>query len=310
MRDVLPTLKAWREAGHRFALAVVVQTWGSSPRPVGACLGVRSDGLTVGSVSGGCVEGAVTEAGLQALRDGKAAQLDFGALSDAAVWEVGLSCGGRIRVWVTPDPYEHDAWNEAAQLVLANQPCVLISHGGAFFSLGSFEENRESGEADGVFVHVLPPRERLIIVGACHIAIPLVGFAAGLGFETVVIDPRSALVQSERFPVPPDRVIAQWPEEVVPELALDEHSYVVVLSHDPKIDDATLALVLRSPVRYIGALGSRTTQAARRASLLAQGFSDVEVGRIHGPVGLSIGARSPEEIAISILAEIIQVRHA
>lgn len=159
-----------------------------------------------------------------------------------------------------------------------------------------------------LFLNVLARREKLVIVGAVHIAVPLVQMAAMLGFETIVVDPRSALANVERFSTPPDRIVVDWPEAALEGIGLDPATYAVVLTHDPKIDDVALAVLLKSPVAYIGALGSRVTQGKRRATLLAQGSTEADLDRIHGPIGLNIGARSPEEIALSILAEIVQVR--
>ncbi len=160
------------------------------------------------------------------------------------------------------------------------------------------------------FFSVEPKREKLVVVGGVHIAQALFQLAHGLGMETVLIDPRAAFADESRFPVQPERTINAWPDEAFKELDLDEATYVVVLTHDPKIDDKALETLVRSDVRYIGALGSRTTQAKRRKALSDKGFSEAEIDRIHGPVGLSIGAKTAEEIALAILAEIVQVKRA
>lgn len=313
MRDVL---LAWQRDGHAFATAVVIQTWGSSPRPVGAMMGIRHDGVVVGSVSGGCVESAVIQAALDALGDGQPRLLDFGSLTDEQVWEVGLSCGGRIRVWVDPHPTTRRGWglepsdsvvvvthlDSGEQWVWPNDPLPEAQAAEAAL--------RASHEHEGWFYQVVSPPDRLLIIGAVHIAVPLVRFAKSLDFEVIVIDPRAALAVAERFLDPPDQMIVAWPDDVLPSLALDSSVYAVVLTHDPKIDDAALVHLLRSPVAYVGALGSRVTQAKRRGFLAEQGFSEAEMDRIHGPVGLDIGARTPEEIALAILAEIIQVRRS
>ncbi len=260
--------------------------------------------------------------------------LDFGALSDESVWEVGLSCGGRMQVFVDPDPARREVWRRTFDLVCRDRPAVLVTRFEPFqqwlwepgdqgepaavafaaLSLSSTPDDLESCyvEADGVryFLHVMPRRERLVIVGAVHIAIPLVRFAKELGFETLVIDPRPALATDERFPVPPDFMIAEWPEQALSGVEITENTYTVVLTHDPKIDDVALEVFLRSPAIYIGALGSRVTQEKRRRELLSRGFSENDLNRIRGPVGLNIGARSPEEIALSIMAEIVQVRRS
>jgi xanthine dehydrogenase accessory factor len=292
-------------------------------------MGVREDGAVVGSVSGGCVESAVIQAGLECLASGSPRLLDFGALSDESVWEVGLSCGGRIQVWVDPDPMRRLVWRKIVSQINCDQSAALITRVEPFDQwadptdvgpaslVDPVEQAIQSGqstefEADGhrFFVQVFPLRERLVIVGAVHIAIPLVKFAKELGFQTIVIDPRPQLATPERFAVEPDTIIPMWPEKALAGINLTEESYCVVLTHDPKIDDVALAAFLRSPARYIGALGSRVTQEKRRRELLSQGFTENDLARIHGPVGLDIGARSPEEIALSIMAEIVQVRRA
>ncbi|MCH8978253.1 MAG: XdhC family protein [Armatimonadetes bacterium] len=325
MRDVLPTLKRWTEDDKRFALATVTKTWGSSPRAVGSVMGVRSDGATCGSVSGGCVESSVIEEALQALESGEPRRLHFGQVSDEKAWEVGLSCGGEIDVWVDPAPVSRDPdlWKRLTERVAADQPSVLATRYEPLLQVlwtpgspcdglpAEIEEaysERRSREVEGWFLNVLPCRDRLVIIGAVHIARALVPLAREVGFETVVVDPRKAFATSEAFGSQPDKIIDEWPEEALAEIELTEDTYAVVLTHDPKIDDAALAVLLRSKVAYIGALGSKATQAKKRKELSAQGFSDEELDRIHGPVGLSIGARSPEEIALSIMAEIVQVK--
>ena len=330
MRDILPTLESWIADGRKFATATVTQTWGSSPRPIGSVMGVRDDGFVCGSVSGGCVETAVIEASLEALADGKPRELKFDAITEDSIWDVGLSCGGRIQVRVDPDPVGRNLaeWNALSERLLADLPTVLITNletqesqlwiPGQPDPLAGVTEStydrRTSAEieveGERFFLNVLCARERLVIVGSVHIAVPLVKFARELGFETVVIDPRSTFASAERFPTEPDKIVVAWPKEAFDQIPLTSDTYVTVLTHDPKIDDVALEIVLRSPVAYIGALGSRVTQAKRRDSLRALGFSEAELEKIHGPIGLNIGARSPEEIALSIIAEIIQVRRS
>ncbi len=350
MRDIFPTLERWVGEDRRFALATVTNTWGSSPRPVGSMMGVREDGLICGSVSGGCVESAVIESALAALADGRHRQLHFGQLTDDEVWNVGLSCGGEIDVWIDPMPVERDRalWDRVAELVKRDEPFTLTTilgpasdsqsppanpspapgGGGegahAESSTSRYPFTRQTIEAlDPVmptgmaassrqlaFIQSVPSRDKLIIIGAVHIAIPLVGFARDLGFETIVIDPRGTFSVEERFAVLPDRMLSMWPEKAFESVALTGSTYAVLLTHDPKIDDKALSALLKSQVAYIGALGSRSTHAARRGRLLAAGFGEDDLKRIHGPVGLSIGAKSPAEIALSIMAEIVQVRRA
>lgn len=312
MRDLLPKLAEWREADHRFATATVVKTWGSSPRPVGAMLAVRDDGLLIGSVSGGCVEAVVQEAARDALAQGSPRRLVFPQIAERDVWEVGLTCGGRLEVWIEPEPDQDPVWRSAAEAVTQNRPVVLVTRYEPYARWITTEPS-ETGEIEIAgelcFVQAIRPRDRLLIVGASHIALPLIQMAKVLDFECILIDPRRGLLDPERFREGPDQVLPGWPQQALPELELTDATYAVLLSHDPKIDDPALEILLRSPAAYIGVLGSRATQAERRESLRARGATEDQLARIHGPIGLNIGARSPEEIAVAILAEIVQVRH-
>jgi len=296
MRDVLPAIDRWIERRERFAVAIVTATWGSSPRPVGSVLAVSEHSEAVGSVSGGCVEAAVISASLEVIQTGVPRRMRFDAVSPEEIWKVGLSCGGEIEVWVFPGWTETDAlgWVAAAQAVRDRQATQLIL------------PHPEGGDA---FVWALNPPDRLVIVGGAHVSIPLIEMAHTMDFETVLIEPRASLALPSRFPCPPKVVCPKWPEEALQEIGLDSRCFVVTLSHDPKLDDAALRVAMRSPAVYIGALGSRTTHAQRCERFLAEGFTKSEIARIRGPVGLSIGAKSPAEIALSILAEIVQVRH-
>ena len=324
MRDLLPIVRRWSQEGHRCAIATVVQTWGSSPRQVGACMGIRDDRLVSGSVSGGCVETAVIDEALNALHDGRMRQMKFDSISDEAAWEVGLSCGGSLQVWIDPCPFVTDVegWEFLYQAVSKDESCLfaysLEPEYREFRSLGQASEQLQYPAITGLyqvgdrewFVNVLNSRERLIIVGAVHIAVPLVAFANQLGFETIVIDPRLAFANPERFVSRPTQIISKWPNVALESIDITQNSYAVVLTHDPKIDNPALVPLLRSSARYIGALGSRKTQERRRAELIDLGLSDDAISKIHGPIGLKIGAVTPEEIALSIIAEIVQVRRA
>lgn len=294
MRELLPFLD--RHSDQPIAIAIVVETWGSSPRPAGSMMAVTASGQVAGSVSGGCVEGAVIETAHEVLRTGVARELEFSELKPEDVWAVGLSCGGRIQVLVVPadDPAMREARDRAAR----REPFGL-----------RIEGTRVDVTAEPASLNY-PAPERLVVVGGVHIAIPLVAFAKELGFETILIEPRTSFADPARFPVPPDRIEAGWPGVVLEGLGVDASTYAVLLTHDPKIDDQALRLLLRSPAAYIGCLGSRTTQAQRRERLRAEGFTEEEVARIRGPVGLSIGAKTPAEIAISIVAEIVQIRRS
>jgi xanthine dehydrogenase accessory factor len=338
MRDIIQDLDRWFEENKSVALATVVQTWGSSPRRVGAKMAVTVDGEITGSVSGGCVEGAVAETAFQVLETGQPQLLHFG-VSDETAWEVGLACGGQIDVFVNPlDRMSYQAEYE------------MLSHGDTFAiatllkgsqqiigkSLivrldGSYEGSLESGflsptiqvalEALGsghsgrveipgaeVFCEVFLPPPTLVMVGGVHIAIALAALAKPLGYHTIVVDPRRAFGSAERFPHV-DRLIQAWPDEALEQLEITSSTAIAMLTHDPKLDDPALKVALPSPAFYIGALGSRKTQAARRERLLAAGIDPSLLSRLHGPIGLDIGAQTPEEIALSILAEIVAARN-
>ncbi len=263
-------------------------------------MGVCEDGQVCGSVSGGCVEGSTIQSALESLADGKPRELSFGSISDAEIWEVGLSCGGKISVLVEPEPYLHfpGEWTTFTQAIREDRPTSLSTQ------LEPWQKAIDGAEG---FVHHVAPRDRLVIIGASHIAIPLIALAKTLGFAVTVLDPRSALTHEERLGAV-DRLIVGWPQAELCRELDRQNVYAVTLSHDPKIDDVALRMLMRSGARYVGALGSRSTQEARNRRFASEGFTSDEIGRIHGPVGLKIGAKSPEEIALSIMAEIVKVR--
>jgi xanthine dehydrogenase accessory factor len=300
-----------------------------------------SAGDIAGSVSGGCIEGAVYEEAQKVMKHGQPRLLEYG-VADESAWEIGLACGGTIQVWVeslAPEVYTTlKQCLDAAQLValatiiagtgLGSK--LLIWPGGrtqgdlgsaeltervvryAADRLAAHDPGRATFEVENelvdVFVEVFPPLPRLIIVGAVHIAIPLVTFAKTLGFHTVVLDARSAFATRERFPHA-DEMIVEWPSTAMSRLSLDEATYIVVVSHDDKLDIPALQAALASPARYIGILGSTTSHAKRVQCLKQLGIADQQLARIHAPIGLDVGAGGPEEIALSIMAEVVAVRH-
>lgn len=301
MRDILDFVERCSREGQRFAIAVVTHTWGSSPRPVGSMMAVSEAGAVAGSVSGGCVEGAVIEAALRALVSGLGETLRFDQLDPEDVWSVGLSCGGKIEVLVSLPGGD---WTEAFARAAENVAFDLeIGEQGARILEGE-------APAEGAFVYHYRCPDQLVIVGGVHIAVPLIALAKTLGFHTILIEPRSAFADPSRFEVEPDEILEDWPDKALEQVHIDGGTYAVLLTHDPKIDDVALRILLKSEARYIGALGSRTTQDQRRSRLVGEGFSEDEIARIHGPVGLGIGARTPEEIALSILAEIVMLRNS
>lgn len=308
------TALAWYREGLGAALATVVQTWGSAPRRVGSQLVIGGDGRIEGSVSGGCVEGAVIVEAQEAIEAGEHRLLEFG-VSDEDAFAVGLACGGTIKVLVEPvgSALPEDLLEELVKARAARRPVayeVNLETGVRRLLHDSYPErmrmDRSGMEADGAtFVAVHNPPLRLIVVGAVHIAQALVPMARIAGYDPVIIDPRETFADAARFPG--ERIERDWPDEVLARLGLDRRTALVLLTHDPKIDDPALEAALRSEVFYIGALGSTRTHARRLERLRAAGFSEAETGRIHGPVGLDIGAAGPAEIAVAILAEMTAV---
>ncbi|MBQ4823673.1 XdhC family protein [Leisingera sp. HS039] len=308
------TALEWHRSGSGAALATVVQTWGSAPRRTGSQLAVSGDGKIEGSVSGGCVEGAVVAEALDALQDGRHRLLEFG-VSDADAFAVGLACGGTIKVLVEPvgSALPADLLQELAEARANRTPVayeVNLATGARRLVREGYPDrmrlDRSGLEDDGeTFVAVHNPPLRLVCVGAVHITQALVPMARIAGYDVVIIDPRAAFASPERFPG--EMLMDDWPDEAVAKLGLDSRTALVLLTHDPKLDDPALQAALKADVFYIGALGSKKTQAARVARMQGAGFSETQIKRIHGPIGLDIGAAGPAEIAVSILAEMTAV---
>jgi xanthine dehydrogenase accessory factor len=305
---------AWHGDGRGAALATVVETWGSAPRPVGSHLAVAGDGEMAGSVSGGCVEGAVVLEAGEALRDGAPRLLTYG-VSDDEAFAVGLACGGTIRVLVEPiGPALPTALAQDLARARADRRPVayvvnLASWERRLAGPGEFPDrfrlDRSGLEEDGeTFVAVHNPPLRMIIVGAVHIAQALLPMARLAGYDVTLIDPRDAFGSAARFPG--ETVLHDYPDEVMPGLAPDGRTAVVTLTHDPKIDDPAIRAALASSCFYLGCLGSTRTHAKRLDRLRAEGVPEEAIARIHAPVVLDIGARTPAEIAISVLAQITE----
>jgi xanthine dehydrogenase accessory factor len=324
MRDVLQDYERLATTG-KVGRAVVTRVWGSAPRTEGANLIATADGRMAGSVSGGCVEGAVVEAIGEAIAEGKPRVLDFTVTHERA-WEVGLACGGSIGVLVEPEvrPELLEAARGNAGMVIASviggaaplgrpdgaiAAAVTAEAREALASLNSrvASVTMPAGEVS-VFLEVYPKQPTLFIIGGVHIAEALCRLARPLGYRTVVADGRAAFLTRERFP-DADLLVQAWPEEAFREVGIDEATCICVLSHDPKFDEPALDAALRSPARYIGAIGSRKTQEIRRERLRTAGFTPEEIARLHGPIGLDLGGRQPGEIALAILAEITAARH-
>ena len=319
MLENMPELALdWYRAGKGAALATVVETWGSAPRPVGSQLVVSGDGEMEGSVSGGCVEGAVVIEAMEAVQTGEAKMLEFG-VSDDEAFAVGLACGGRIRVLVEPvgaslpEPLLADLVAASA----ARQPVAYITdpdHGKSRLAgpdeshLAERFRKDQSGMEGSEFIAIHNPPLRMIVVGAVHIAQALLPMARMAGYDPILVDPRPAFGSEARFEN--QRIVEDWPDEALDAIGLDTRTAVVTLTHDPKLDDPAITRALGSDVFYLGCLGSKRTHAKRVARLQKAGFSDAQIAKIHAPVGLDIGALGPGEIAISIMAQITQrLRH-
>lgn len=321
-RDPIAVARRWLEDGDRVALATVISTWGSAPVPVGGQLAIASGERFEGSVSGGCAEADVIAEAADVLAEGRAKVLEFGVTDDIA-WRAGLPCGGTIKVLLEPLDHERDvalldrilAARRSRRMLaivtnVATGERLVLEEGTAMppevaRCLAAGKSRLIETEENSDFVQAIVPPVRLIIAGATHIGQILAGLAQRIGYEAIVVDPRAAFATEERFGGTP--TINAWPETSLRALALDGRTAVVALTHAAHIDDEALAAALRSPCLYIGALGSKRTQANRVERLRKAGFSDADLGRIHAPVGLAIGAEGPAEIAVAILAEIIKV---
>jgi xanthine dehydrogenase accessory factor len=342
MKDVIDKLDKWRQNSEQIAVTTVVETWGSAPRPVGSKMVTTMAGGIAGSVSAGCVEGAVIQESEEVMNSGLPRLIEFG-VADETAWEVGLACGGKIKVFIEPGFSLDNIYNVVkkdltngvpfATLTLLDGSSELINKkllieadgtsvgdltipGDAQSVLGEAMEylkNEKSGiiilpDESHIFIetHPLPPK--LIIVGAVHLSEPLITIANAIGFETILIDPRAAFATKERFPHV-GQMIQQWPQEAMENLRLDKSAYVVVLTHDPKLDDPALLVALKSQARYVGALGSQRTNQKRLERLRKAGLSEDQLSHLHAPIGLDLGGRASSEIAVSIMAEIIKVRN-
>lgn len=324
MRELLPDLEHWLQQGERAALATVISTWGSAPRPAGAVMAINAHGGLVGSVSGGCVEGAVITAAQEVMKSGIPQYLHFG-VQDEEAWEVGLACGGEIDIFV--QPAEPALFAELLPRLKADQPMTLstvikgpaagaqtladangkplVQIGQAPSAHNDFRAARVTEGEQEIFVNPLAASPTLMIIGASHVAVALVTLAQAVNFSAIVIDPRRAFANPERF-AHANELIQSWPAAAFESRPITPFTAVASLSHDPKIDDPALTIALRSQAFYVGALGSSRMQARRRERLLAAGFSEQELARLHAPIGLPIGAKTPEEIALAIMAEVVQ----
>lgn len=336
MLDILETMNRWLAEERAVALATVVETWGSAPRRVGSKMGITGQMSMIGSVSGGCVEGAVVEEALAGLGEGRPRLLKFGVADDMA-WEVGLTCGGSIKVFV--EPLDAMWWDALAELALNDnfgvtvtflegerigEKVMLDNAGEVIYRSPNLSgdlldamrsaaaESHKSGVTviggERVMVDMQIERPHLILIGGVHVAIPLQAMARQVGFRVSIVDPRAAFASEERFPDVAN-ITHSYPDKALPQLGLDRSAYLAVLTHDPKIDDRALITALPANIPYVGVLSSGRTHRQRVARLKEAGLSDELIAQIRSPIGIDIGASTPEEIAVCILAEIIAVRN-
>jgi xanthine dehydrogenase accessory factor len=342
MREVFAEVEIWRKEGKPVAIATNVKKDGVLLRPLGAKMAMTTTQEISGSVTGGCIEGVVYEEAQAVIRSGAPKLLNYGITNEETPWEVGLSCGGSLDIFVESlDSPQWCALYPALKTCLDENQLVAVAtiiagvglgnkilvwpDGRTLGSLGSATMDadvviwareqmrvqetdwRSFGAAD-VFVDVLPPPSRMIVIGAVHIAIPLVTLAKTLGYHTIVIDPREAFATHERFPHV-EKLITEWPSDALEKLHPDENTYVVVISHDEKLDNPALKVALTTPARYVGVLGTRKNIGKRFEALLELGVTDEQLTRLHAPIGMRLGAVSPEEIALSILAAMVAAKH-
>ncbi len=360
MRDILSRITKWWEAGETFGLATVVRTYRSAPRDPGAALAVSSsaDGEVVGSVSGGCVEGAVYELSLEVCQTGDAVLQTYG-VSDDDAFAVGLTCGGILDIFVEPvDRTRFPELGEIAAAVERGEPVAVATviggpgkigarrviwagaadapdawHAGASGTLGSGDRldaavdddargmlaqgltgirrygahGERRGDELSVFVNSFAPPPRMLVFGAIDFAAAVARVGKFLGYHVTVCDARKIFATASRFP-DADEVVVEWPHRFLAGTEVDQRTVICVLTHDPKFDVPLLEVALRTPAGYIGAMGSRRTHEDRLARLREVGLTEQELDRLRSPIGLDLGARTPEETAVSIAAELIQLR--
>ena len=343
--EIFTYIKKWLEEGKKTALATVIQKQGSALRGVGSKMGVSSEMEMVGSVSGGCVEGAVIQEALKVMNSGQASIVEYG-ISDDAAWSVGLACGGQVKILIQPvsvnesDGISSEMVKKIIDLEATDKTfclltdiskvtkadTVIISDGKLVHpkkkpywmastlmeELKKLEQTESSGIikdiSNEIFADFSFPKPRLVIIGAVHIAQSLVKMARVCGFSTVIIDPRKAFASHKRFQ-DVDQMLAAWPTDGLTKIGLNNRDFLLALSHDDKLDLPALQMAIDRKVRYIGMLASRKTRDSRFEQLKNEGYSPDDFQRIHAPVGMDLGARSTEEIALSILAEIIAFRY-
>ncbi|WP_433496716.1 XdhC family protein [Sphaerimonospora sp. CA-214678] len=344
MKDIVEALSAWQRDQVRFAVATVVATWGSAPRPSGAAMAVSETGEVVGSVSGGCVEGALYEVATEVLRSGESRLVRYG-VSDDDAFSVGLTCGGTLDVLVVPvDGRTYPEFGEVAAAVMAGEAVavatvtggmpeigrrIVVTRTGTTGTLGHVRcdatvaelargmlgsgrtglvstgvRDRRFGDDLRVFVQSFTPPPRMLVFGAIDFAGAVARIGKFLGYHVTVCDARPVFATRNRFPEA-DEVVVDWPHRFLPTVEVDERTAICVLTHDPKFDVPLLKVAVQTSAGYIGVMGSRRTHDDRMARLRTENVSEAQLRRLSSPIGLDLGARTPEETAVSVAAEII-----
>ena len=329
MRDIAPVLDSWLAGDGPLALSTVVETWGSGPRRPGARMTVDPEGRIAGSVSGGCVEAAVVETARRVIAGGPPRLLHF-SVSDELAFGAGLACGGSLSVFV--ESADRGLLGRVREGMRRRVPvaCAVVTAGpnlgeslvlvsgvpgvgspalvaAAEAALAGGEAGTFETERGPVFCDVILPPESLVLVGGVHIAQPLAALARLVGYRPVICDPRPVFASAARFPGV--EIVNDWPGPGLARIGLDSGTAVATLTHDPKLDDPALAAALGSPAFYVGALGSRRTHARRLDRLRGRGVSEAALSRIAAPIGLPIGARSPDQIALAVMAQVVAARN-
>ena len=339
MNEIYSQIEKWFAEGKQVALATVLKTWGSSPRDVGSKMAISDLGEMTGSVSGGCVETAVITESEEVLKTKKAKRLHYGVTDELAT-EVGLACGGKVDILLQPlDKAWFKTWRQnhddkksiltsisleessknfgKVLMVDTDEKQVVYDsivdkkQGFAFGLIGKAPTDIQVFSDNDEMIYYMEPMrypDRLCIVGGAHVSQYLVKFGNLMGYETIVIDPRKKFLEGERF-ADANQVRQEWADTALEDIAIDASTAIVFLTHDPKIDDPGLEVALKSKASYIGTLGSRRTQSARKERMLEKGITKLEYARVFGPIGLNIGSKTPDEIALSIISEIIKVKN-